>query len=159
MSAHDDAKLIGNDWKLMSGLKVKQLKTRLKVLFEEGVDLFGIGEADPNREEKLLSRCLAAFSIYNATGCLGIEAAKSVWDGGDDNGIDAAYYDPAEKQVVLVQSKWIHSGIGEPSAADVSVFVDGIKDLIENNLDAFGERLQDKADEISLHLMQPGTTV
>ncbi|WP_375266371.1 AIPR family protein [Planktotalea sp.] len=60
---------------------------------------------------------------------------------------------------MLVQSKWIHSGIGEPSAADVSVFVDGIKDLIENNLDAFGERLQDKADEISLHLMQPGTTV
>ncbi len=44
MSAHDDAKLIGNDWKLMSGLEVKQLKTRLKVLFEEGIDLFGIAK-------------------------------------------------------------------------------------------------------------------
>lgn len=143
----------------MSSLRVRQIENRIRALFESGLDLYGITERDPERDVKILSRCLAAFAIYNATGCSENDASSAVWDGGDDNCIDAAFYDSIEKQVVIVQSKWIKSGAGEPSAADISAFAGGIKDLIENDLDAFGERLKPKVEEISKALLQPGTTV
>ncbi|WP_217372010.1 AIPR family protein [Ruegeria arenilitoris] len=143
----------------MSGLKVRQLKTKIRSVFENGIDRVGIKDTDPQKEVKILSRCLAAFGVYAATGCSHEEASASVWDGGDDNGIDAAFFDQAEKQVVLVQSKWIQSGSGEPEARDIGVFIDGIRDLIEANWDAFGDRLQQKAEAISNSLMIPGVTI
>ena len=87
----------------MSNLKVRQIQSKLRSMFESDLDLFGIGEADSERDVKILTRCLAAFGVYSATGCTASEAANSVWDGGDDNGIDAAYFDHVEKQVVIVQ--------------------------------------------------------
>lgn len=143
----------------MSSLRVIQVQKKLKTLFEPGLDLFGIAQHDKERDVKILSRCLAAFAVYSATGCTEAEASASVWDGGDDNCIDAAYFDAAERQVVLVQSKWIQSGIGEPSASDISAFAGGIKDLVEGDLDAFGDRLKDKVEKISNELMTPGTTI
>ena len=95
-------------------------------MFENDLDLTGISEADPQRDVKILTRCLAAFAVYIATGCSTEEAAKAVWDGSDDNGIDAAYFDPDERQVVVTQSKWIQSGSGEPEAKEISTFSDGV---------------------------------
>ncbi|MCK0150776.1 AIPR family protein [Marivita sp. S6314] len=128
-------------------------------MFEEHLDLTGISETDAQRDVKILTRCLAAFAVYLSTGCTTSEAANSVWDGSDDNGIDAAYFDPEERQVVVVQSKWIQSGTGEPEASSVSTFADGVRDLVENAIDSFAERLHDKVMSISEALMQPGTTI
>jgi len=143
----------------MSNLKVRQIQSKLRSMFESDLDLFGIGEADSERDVKILTRCLAAFGVYSATGCTASEAAKSVRDGGDDNGIDAAYFDHVEKQVVIVQSKWIKSRSGEPQAKEISNFADGIKDLVENDIDSFGERLKPKVEVISEALLHPGTTI
>jgi hypothetical protein len=143
----------------MSSLRVRQIEKRIRSLFEAGLDFFGISDTDAERDVKILTRCLAAFAIYNATGCTEAEASSAVWDGGDDNCVDAAFYDPIEKQVVIVQSKWIKSGTGEPSATDISSFAGGIKDLIEGDLDAFGDRLKSRVSAISDALMQPGTTI
>ncbi|MFT4076053.1 MAG: AIPR family protein [Asticcacaulis sp.] len=143
----------------MSSLRVRQMQNRIRSLFESDLDLHGIGATDPERDLKILTRCLAAFAIYSATGCSEAEASSAVWDGGDDNCVDGAFYDPSEKQVVIVQSKWIQSGTGEPSATDISSFAGGIKDLIEGDLDAFGDRLKPRVETISNALMQPGTTI
>jgi hypothetical protein len=128
-------------------------------MFEDNLDLTGISDSDQQRDIKILTRCLAAFAIYSATGCTAEDAAKAVWDGGDDNGIDAAFYDPAERQVVVVQSKWIQSGSGEPDASAIASFADGVRDLIENAIDNFAPRLHAKVGAISDALMQPGTTI
>ena len=128
-------------------------------MFESGLALNDISELDPQRDVKILTRCLAAFAVYNATGCSTEEAAAAVWDGSDDNGIDAAFFDPEERQVVVVQSKWIQSGAGEPEASAISTFADGVRDLIENAIDSFAERLHNKVNLISEALMQPGTTI
>lgn len=128
-------------------------------MFEAELDLVGISAADKQRDVKILTRCLAAFAIYSETGCTTEEASRAVWDGSDDNGIDAAFFDADERQVVIVQSKWIQSGSGEPEASAISTFADGIKDLVENSIDSFAKRLHDKVAVISEALLQPGTTI
>lgn len=128
-------------------------------MFEGGLDLTGISEDDAQRDIKILTRCLSAFAVYSATGCSHGEAANAVWDGSDDNGIDAAFFDPDERQVVVVQSKWIQSGSGEPEATTISTFADGVRDLVENAIENFAARLHDKVNVISNALMQPGTTI
>ena len=143
----------------MTSLRVKQISAKLLALFEKSIPLNGITEHDKDRRTKILSRCLAAFAVQNITGCTDQEAADSVWDGEDDNGIDAAFFDSTERQVVLVQSKWIHAGIGEPSAADISLFSDGIRDLIEAETDKFSARIKSKVENICSELANPGTTI
>lgn len=143
----------------MSSLKVRQIQSKIRAMFESELDLQEISGADSQRDIKILTRCLAAFAVYSATGCSNSEAARAVWDGSDDNGIDAAFFDPVERQVVVVQSKWIQSGSGEPDARDISTFADGVRDLIENSIDSFAARLHDKVEIISNALMQPGTTI
>lgn len=143
----------------MSLLKVRQIKSKLLEMFEAHLDLSGIGTNDPQRETKILTRCLAAFAIYLQTGCSEKEAATAVWDGPDDNGIDAAYFDPSDSRVILVQSKWIAKGSGEPEAKDIGVFTKGVEDIIEQDQTNFAPRLQGPLSNIFIRINTPGTSV
>jgi hypothetical protein len=143
----------------MSSLRVKQIKSKLLDLFEVHLDLSDIPSSDKERESKILTRCLAAYAIYVRTGCAEEDAAKSVWDGADDNGVDAVFYDISESRVVIVQSKWIHSGAGEPEAKEVATFANGVRDIVEDNSDNFGVRLHKRLNAVSEALLVPGTTL
>lgn len=143
----------------MSSLKVNQIKSKLMSMFGHHLDLSDIGTSDPEREQKVLSRCLAALAIYLQAGCSESEAASAVWDGSDDNGIDAAYFDVPESKVIFVQSKWINKGSGEPEAKDVRTFVSGVKDAIEQESTNFHPRLHARFNDIALRLGTPGTSV
>ena len=143
----------------MTQLKVSQIRQRLLSLFEAHLDLTDLSTSDTERETKVLSRCVAALAIYLRAGCTEKEAAASVWDGADDNGIDAAYYDASESRVLLVQSKWITKGTGEPDAADIGTFTKGVKDAIEQDRSDFHKRLQPKLTDIFSRLSAPGTSV
>lgn len=143
----------------MSALKVNQIKAKLRAMFESHLDLTDISPSDAERDVKILTRCLAAFAIYTEAGCSEKDAANAVWDGADDNGIDAAYYDPSDSRVLFVQSKFIQKGAGEPAAADIGTFVNGAKDAIEQDLSLFHSRLQSKLSDISVQLNTPGTRV
>jgi hypothetical protein len=143
----------------MSVLKVNQIRSKLRTMFEPHLDLSDIGSQDPESEPKILSRCLAAFSVYLQTGCSEREAAEAVWDGSDDNGIDAAYFDAGSARVIFVQSKWISKGAGEPAANDIGAFTRGVKDAVEDNESAFHDRLQPKFADIAQRLNTPGISV
>lgn len=143
----------------MSTLKVNQLKTKIKQRFENLINTSDIAEHDKDRDNKVLSRCLAALAIQMAGETTEELAASSVIDGSDDNGIDAVFYNPTEKEVVIVQAKWIHAGSGEPEAKDVSTFIDGIKDLIELNLDPFRKETHPLLSGIWEKINTPGTTI
>jgi len=140
-------------------LRVRQIQARLRELFESKLDLSDLGATDSERDVKILSRCLAAFAVYQHTACKPEDAAEAVWDGSDDNGLDAVYYDASSGQVVIVQSKWISKGSGEPEAKDVGTFVKGVSDIIESESTNFHARLQTRLGDISAHLNTPGTTV
>jgi hypothetical protein len=143
----------------MSSLKVNQIRTKLRGMFESHLDLKDVPPKDLERENKILSRCLAALAIYMQTGCTEKQAAESVWDGGDDNGIDAAYFDPVESTVLFVQSKWINKGSGEPEAKEIAVFATGVKDAIEQEATRFSSRLQGRFSDISQRIVTPGTFI
>jgi hypothetical protein len=128
-------------------------------MFESHVDLSDITAADRDREQKVLSRCLAALAIYLQTGCTEKEAADAVWDGGDDNGVDAAYFDTGASRVLFVQAKWINRGAGEPEAKEIGVFVKGVRDAIEQDDTGFHPRLHARFADIALRLGTPGVRV
>jgi len=143
----------------LSSLKVNQTKSKLLAMFEAHLDLNDVAPYDPEREFKVLTRCLAAFAIYMQTGCSLKDAAAAVWDGADDNGIDAAMFDPADSCVTFVQSKWIQKGAGEPEAKDLGAFAKGVKDAIEQDITNFHPRLSTKFNDIATRLATPGTSV
>jgi hypothetical protein len=143
----------------MSKLKVNQIKSKLLAMFESALDLSDLSHTDKEREQKVLTRCLAALGVYVQTGCSEKEAAEAVWDGSDDNGIDAAYFDQAESRVVFVQSKWINKGSGEPDAADVATFIKGVRDAVELDASNFHNRLHAKVNDLFLRLGTPGTSL
>ncbi len=143
----------------MSALKVTQIKHKLLQLFEKHLDLSDIAPKDLEREPKVLSRCLAALAVMLESGCSAQEAAAAVWDGGDDDGIDAAFFDASESRVVLVQSKWIFKGSGEPEAKEIGAFTKGVMDIIEQDATQFHPRLQIKLTEIFSRIAVPGTSV
>ena len=143
----------------MSHIKVMQIKAKLLSLFEAHLDVRDISTKDKERETKILSRCLAAAAIRLKTGCTEKDAATAVWDGADDNGIDAAYFDPSESRVIFVQSKLIQKGSGEPEAKDIGAFIKGVRDAIESDNDNFHQRLQGKLNDICQKLLTPGTSI
>lgn len=143
----------------MSSLKVNQIKARLRELFEPHLDVSDLNANDKERDQKILSRCLAAFAVYAIAACTPQQAAGSVWDGTGDNGIDAAYFDQSDQCVIFIQSKWINAGSGEPEAKDIGSFLAGVKDTIEQNQENFDARVQARLADILARINTPGTSI
>jgi hypothetical protein len=132
----------------MSVIHINQISTKITELFRVHLDLSDIGETDESKEDKIITRCLAAYAVYNTVECSPQEAAQSVVDGGDDNGIDAIFYIPISGRMVIVQSKWSKNGSGEPESAGVSKFCTGVRDLFNLNFDRFNNKVKLKQNEI-----------
>jgi hypothetical protein len=78
-------------------------------------------------------------------------------DAGDDNGIDALFVHEPTKKLYIVQSKWIHSGTGEPENGDVKKFVAGVRDLINLRFSRFNTKIRAKEPVLTAALADPGT--
>ncbi len=128
----------------MSIIHVTQIAEKVKKMFQSHLDLSDLKDNDPEKESKILTRCLAAHSIYILIDSSVETAAESVVDGGDDNGIDAIYYSPQNKKMIITQSKWIKNGKGEPDSAAVNKFCNGVKDLFDMNFDRFNDKVRKK---------------
>lgn len=132
----------------MSILHVNQISAKISNLFDGKIDNSDIKTGTPDGEVNALSRALAAYAVYNHTACTPEEAASSIVDGGDDNGIDAIYYSAALKELIIVQSKWIRSGSGEPDSGEIGKFCKGVEDLLNANFDRFNEKVTKRQSEI-----------
>ena len=106
----------------MSVLHVNQIGRRVRETYETYIPRDDLKDSDPQLEVKLQTRCLAAFAVHALTDCTIIDAANSVIDGGEDNGLDAVYYSESQNCLVLAQSKWIKDGKSEPDSADIGKF-------------------------------------
>ncbi|MBW1613337.1 MAG: AIPR family protein [Deltaproteobacteria bacterium] len=135
----------------MSILHLNQIKKHLLDEFKEKIDLSDVRNgSETDKENFFLTRSLAAYAIKYHAEISPEVASYSITDGGDDNGIDALYYCRSDKTLYIVQSKWIHSGKGEPENGDVKKFIAGIKDLFNLNFNRFNKKIQDKKDLITL---------
>lgn len=141
----------------MSILHINQIKNKVNALFKDKLDLSDINDNDTNKDDKITTRCLAAYAVYLSVECTIEEAANSVVDGGDDNGIDAIFYSQVNKKVIIVQSKFSKDGTGEPDSAGVSKFCTGVRDLFNLTFDRFNSKINAKKHEIELALNEYDT--
>lgn len=145
----------------MSIIHLNQIKTRVESIFSTLIDITDL-KHKPNSEElddAKRSRSLAAYIIHHLTGCSREQAASAIVDGEDDNGIDAIYWDDKEFKLLLVQSKWIKNGTGEPDAKEVGRFTKGIKDLLSMNFDRFNDKIIKRKDELENILSTAGLQI
>ena len=87
----------------MAQIHVQQIANYLENVYGDKIDFSDVTGFDKNTENgrtMLVSRALNAFAIQSKTGCDIIEAANSITDGTDDNGIDAIYYDENQKNFI-----------------------------------------------------------
>ncbi len=132
----------------MSVIHINQISSKISDLFKDKLDLSDIGVNDIHKDDKIITRCLAAYAVYNTIECSIEEAANSIVDGGDDNGIDAIYYSPVHRRMIIVQSKWSKDGTGEPESAGVAKFCNGIRDLFNLNFDRFNYKVKKQQIDI-----------
>lgn len=105
------------------------------------------------------SRALAAYMVHHLTACSPEDAAGSIVDGGDDNGLDAIYFHEPEETLYIVQSKWIKDGKGEPDNGSVKKFCSGVSDLLSQSYDRFNKKVQEKSGEIDEVLGIPSVKI
>ncbi|HVY43032.1 MAG TPA: hypothetical protein VG966_08360, partial [Hyphomicrobiaceae bacterium] len=134
----------------MSIIHLRQIADRLNSDFAPHIDLVDTGGITANSGHVALSRSLAAFALSCLAEIEPKKAASAVTDGFQDNGIDAIWYDRAEKTLYLVQSKWNESDGASIGRGDVQLFIQGVKDLLASKKDRFNKRIQERWKVIDL---------
>ncbi|NEP35913.1 AIPR family protein [Moorena sp. SIO3B2] len=131
---------------------IKQLENELNSVFNDNlIDLKDYPNNKVNEKKSAFnSRALAAYSLLTLADIDPIQAANTVVDGIDDNGIDAILFQENKKIFWLVQSKWNYKGQGSPKANELRSFSSGVKDILEFDTthDRFNQKFQDKEEEI-----------
>lgn len=108
-----------------------------------GGKITGTGRSDEARKRNFYTKALAAYYLTQEAGATEEEAIEASVDGGQDHGIDSVYVDNTQT-VWLIQSKYKDSGTGEVELAEVSKFVDGVRDLVRQSYERFNELLAPK---------------
>jgi hypothetical protein len=133
---------------------MNHLKAKLKEVYSDKIDLSD-ARNDDEKENYFFTRAYAAYTVQVLANIEPSLASQKVTDGFEDNGIDLFYFDKRNKELWLLQSKWIKSGNGEPETGEVSKFKNGVIDLIDLKLDRFNKKIQGREDEIIEALNDP----
>jgi hypothetical protein len=133
----------------MVKLQLTHIKVKLNESLTNLIDMSDYDNKPESEKQKAcLSRSYGAYSLMSLASADAEVATQAIVDGYGDNGIDAIYYDENEKNLWLVQSKWIESGNGEPETGEVYKFINGIQDLIEFKFDKFNNKTKHKQPQI-----------
>ena len=146
----------------LSTFQIKQIDSEITNLFEDRIDMSDYEKKKLNEKQLAFkSRALAAYSLHILAGVSSQQAADSIVDGFDDNGIDALLFQKSQNTLWLVQSKWIQTGKKSPPAAELRSFKDGVFDLLDFNSskNRFNYKFEYKEDEINAALTCPGLKI
>jgi len=100
-----------------------------------------LGDANAaNKPEKQTARALSAFALQALFSTDPKTAAKAVVDDYNDNGVDAIYYNEADKTLYFVQSKL--KANEQFQLAEAQAFLSGIKLLIAKQYDQFNQNVK-----------------
>ena len=143
----------------MSALHLRQIEKKLQTLLYPLINMSDQRIASETFEDIQRSRALAAYMVHHLTACSPEDAAGSIVDGGDDNGLDAIYFHEPEETLYIVQSKWIKDGKGEPDNGSVKKFCSGVSDLLSQSYDRFNKKVQEKSGDIDEVLGIPSVKI
>jgi hypothetical protein len=119
---------------------IGQIRVRLEQIFAGKIDLSDVGEGQ--QESHFRTRALAALYLMSKADLAAEEAAKCVTDGGQDNGIDAVYFDQKVKKLHLVQSKFSENPNKGIAFGDYLKFREGVSNLVSLNFDPFNQKIK-----------------
>lgn len=126
-----------------------RVANRLKELFSEKIDMSDFPTDGSNHFE---TRAIAALALMMVSGLNSQQSSINITDGYHDMGIDAIYLDDTQKQLILIQSKWRCEGTGSISQDEMRSFVEGIKRIINFDLDGANEKILRKKGDIDFSL-------
>ncbi len=134
----------------MSKLHVKQIEGFITPRLDGVIcmsDYARHSDADQVRRA-FLSRGLAVLAVSHITEAPLTDLASCVTDGTSDGGIDLVYFDPIEKTLYLVQTKWHEDGNGSIEFGDCLKFIAGVRKVLDNDLASFNERIKARGADI-----------
>lgn len=114
-----------------------------------------INYTQEQHDKNRLSRSLAAFAIANLANITPAQAAHSIINGGNDNGIDAVYFDRVNNLLWLIQAKAGNA----PDMGDNKKFCDGIRDLVHKRFQKFNSSLSRLQQEVEDALDKNGVKI
>ncbi|GAA0826175.1 AIPR family protein [Streptosporangium amethystogenes subsp. fukuiense] len=113
------------------------------------------GYDQPSREQRFLSRALAAAAVRVVTGCDHDKAGRAVIDGDKDEGIDGVAVGESSRDVWLVQAKWSDSGRARLDKGEALKFIDGLRLIDQRDFTCFNERLTPFAAQLDAAMADP----
>lgn len=129
----------------MNPVQIRHVRGALEERFGQLIDLTDQNwPSDEHRQDAFLTRSLAALAIQIQRPCSNAEAARAVFDGRDDRGLDAIAVNVHEDKarVTLVQAKWNHKGKAAFGEAEVHKMLRGLDMILERDFDGFNSRFQ-----------------
>lgn len=144
----------------MSEIHVRQIKAHLDSKYSPHIDISDLAtQPQEIKVSSLLSRSLAAMALVMLTGISEKDAAATITDGFGDNGIDAAYFHPADRTIYIVQAKWHGGSGGAIDQGELLKFLAGFRDFIQGNWTKFNKKLSSRASEFDAHLLDASTSL
>ncbi|THV24487.1 AIPR family protein [Glycomyces paridis] len=110
---------------------------------------------EPRRDESRRSRSLAALAVQYLTECSETDAAMSVIDGQDDNGIDAIAFDIDAAHLYLVQAKWSEQGKASLTLDAAAKLNEGLRLITEHRHEVFNSRYQELREFVESVVNEP----
>lgn len=133
----------------MSTLQVRHMRDAIIDEFGDRIDLSDVRERPEEEQRKsLLSRALAAFTARHIVGCSADEAADSITDGYNDQGIDAVVVDESKSRLWLIQSKWSDDGKASLNQAAAGATAHGLKLILRSDYGSFNQRFADHIPQV-----------
>lgn len=131
----------GND---VSKLHVMQIGGYLTAQLAAAVNMDDYAaHPDPEQVKKaFLTRALGALAVSQLTDAPMSDLCQCITDGSKDGGIDLIYFDPKEQTLYLVQTKWHTDGHGSIELGDTLKFLDGVRKVLDNDIDQLNERIK-----------------
>lgn len=135
---------------ILSKLHVKQIEGYLTSKLKAVVDMSDyVTHSDPSQVQKaFLTRSLAVLAVSNLSEVPLEDLAPYVTDGPKDGGIDLIYFDAKESTLYLAQSKWHEEGHGSIELGDALKFIDGVRRVLDNDLNQFNARINARKADI-----------
>ncbi len=138
----------------------EQIAGRLHQIFDDLIVVQKQGGMDDNDvEQRFLTRAFAALSLLNHSDANVSDAAQSITDGGNDDGIDAIYVSETHKKIYLVQSKWLVNTQNGVQLREFTRYRDGVRRVLNLIWDKKNSDLHNHKEKIELFLKDIDTEI
>ncbi|MEU6109051.1 AIPR family protein [Streptomyces albidoflavus] len=141
-------------------MQVRQVRQALTHEFASLLDLTDVSSRSQEQQERVfLSRALAAKAVQLVAGCTTAEAANSVTDGADDNGIDAVIVSSDTAEIWLTQARWSNDGRARFDSASVLQLLHGLRRLVNLRYDRFNAKFDPLIEQLNAALKAPSCRI